>query len=446
MAKLEYIVVKMDDISSIVSEPQPDEIEDYYQRHRQEYTTSVLSEPNDPNSLMIPKQRSYAEVANQIAEQLLQSKINSKADEIIQKAKILTETGLEEAGLDIMTASAEQIKDHAGDYAQISEALSSEYGIQVYHGQTGFLSAPDMMKDKYLSMMSVSSQSLNIVRLTQVIFSIDELQASELGFFDIAKPKMHQNIGPARDFTGQIIALIKVVDAQKESEPENIDLVFDQSTIQLEPQEKVVYSVQEKVVDDINKLAAFDSAKNKASQFKQGLGTLDWDTAIAELNEAYKKQKGLPSSDPNVFALENLQSLRRVPQSTIKILEVQGQGSPDTQPLIEAQKRRKQFIDNLYEFVPPEETSLQKVPAIMESRSDMSWYVIRNVSINRLYMEDYQKAKAQESFREEYFEAQNLTVIHFNPDNILKRMNFSAVGVSEQPVDANTPEEPSSRI
>jgi hypothetical protein len=303
-----------------------------------------------------------------------------------------------------------------------------------------------MMKDKYLSMMSISSQSFNIVRLTQVIFAIDELQTSELGFFDIAKPKMYQNIGPARDFTGQIIALVKVVEAQKEVEPNNIDLVFDQSAIQLEPQEKVVYSVEEKVAEDVKKLAAFDAAKNKASQFKQGLGTLDWDTAIVELNDVYKKQKGLPGSDPNVFALESLQSLRRIPQATIKILEVQAQGSPGSELLIEANKRRKQFIDNLYELVPPEETTLQKVPVIMESRSDMSWYVIRNISINRLYRDDYQKVKAQESLRQEYFEAQNLTVIHFNPDNILKRMNFSAIGASEQPVDANAPGEPSSRI
>ncbi|MHC4293070.1 MAG: hypothetical protein ACYSTX_02150, partial [Planctomycetota bacterium] len=269
MARLEYIFVKIDDISGIVSEPEPEEVEDYYQKQRQQYTASVPLDPNDPNSPMIQKQKSYAEVANLIADQLLQRNINSKADEIIQQAKTLTESALEKADLDILTASAQQIKEHVGDYKQTAQNLSEEYKIPIYAGQTGLLSASDMMKDRYLGMMSVSGGTLNLVRLTQFIFALDELQGSELGLFDISKPKMYLNIGPTQDFTGQIVALLRIVEVQKAVEPDNIALEFNQNTIQMNQEEENIYSVKERVITDLKKLAALDVAKTKTDQFKE---------------------------------------------------------------------------------------------------------------------------------------------------------------------------------
>ncbi|MHC4132416.1 MAG: hypothetical protein ACYSYW_05510 [Planctomycetota bacterium] len=445
MARLEYIVVKIDDISGIVSEPEPEEIEEYFQRYRQQYTTSVPSDPNDPNSPMIQKQRSFAEVANLIADQLLQRNINAKADEIIQQAKTFTEASLEKAGIDTLTASTEQIKEHAGDYEKAALELSEQYKIPIYAGQTGLLSASEMMRDRYLGMMSLSGQSLNLIRLTQVVFAIDELQGDEIGLLDIVKPKIYQNIGPTQDFTGQIVALLRVIEAQKAVEPDSIELEFSKSAIQLEQQEDVVYSVKEKIIEDVKKITAFDVAKIRAGRFKDSLISKGWDEALVELNKVYKQEKGLPETDPNVFAIERLSNLRRIPDSVIEILKVQAEGSPESRLLIEAQKKQKLFIDNLYDLVPPEEDSLKAVPALMQSRSDMSWYVIRSVSINRFYQEDFQISKAQGSYQQDFLESQNMAVVHFNPDNILKRMNFSVLRRPGQIEDANTPGKSSGR-
>ncbi|MHC4264769.1 MAG: hypothetical protein ACYSUK_02425 [Planctomycetota bacterium] len=439
MVRMEYLVVKIDDVSVTVSEPEPEEVEDYYQRYRQQYSTSVLSDPNDPNSLMIPKQQSYAEVANLIADQLLQREIDSKAEEIIQQAKTLTETGFEEAGLDLMTASTEQIKEYTGDYNQVAQKLSDQYNIPIYAGKTGLLSASDMMMDRQLGMMSVSGPSLSLARLTQVVFAIDELQGSDLGLLDIAKPKMYYNIGPAQDFTGQIVALLRVIEAKKAVEPNSIDLEFNKNTIQLDQKEEVVYSVKEKVIEDVKKLTAFDVAETKARQFKQRVLAEGWDEAILEFNKLYKQEKDLSESEPNAFAIGNLTNMRRMPEATIEVLKAHAEGSLGAESLVEDSKKRKLFIDKLYELVPPEEDSLKAVPAIMESRPEKSWYVIKNISVNRLYQQNYQQSKAQESYREDYIESQNMAVIHFNPDNILKRMQFSALRTDVQQEDVNTP-------
>jgi glucuronate isomerase len=77
----------------------------------------------------------------------------------------------------------------------------------------------------------------------------------------------------------------------------------------------------------------------------------------------------------------------------------------------------------------------------MEFKPDMSYYVVKELSVKRLYQEDYDKSKATRIFREEYIQSQSLAAIHFNPENILKRMNFRAVGTEEETTDANAPAE-----
>jgi hypothetical protein len=220
---------------------------------------------------------------------------------------------------------------------------------------------------------------------------------------------MYQNIGPAQDFTGQVVALLRIVEAQKAKEPDSIDLAIDKSTIELDQEEEKIYSVKEKVTEDVKKLTAFDVAETKASEFKQRLQTEQWNDAISEYNKLYKKEKGLPESDPNMFAMQNLTNLRRIPQAAIEALSALD--SPTNQVLIETYLNKK-FVDKLYELVPPEQDSLSETPVLMESKSKMSWYVVKNISINRLYQEDYLKLKGQASYQEDYFESQNLAAIH----------------------------------
>jgi len=71
----------------------------------------------------------------------------------------------------------------------------------------------------------------------------------------------------------------------------------------------------------------------------------------------------------------------------------------------------------------------------------MSYYVIKNISVKHLWKEEYEKIKAMRLFREDYIQSQNMAVVHFNPENILKRMKFRAVEADQAPAQANTPAE-----
>jgi hypothetical protein len=100
-----------------------------------------------------------------------------------------------------------------------------------------------------------------------------------------------------------------------------------------------------------------------------------------------------------------------------------------------------QFIDRLYSLVPQDSNTVDAVPLIMEFKPDMSYYAIREIRVRRVFREEYEQMKPIQVYKEEYIQFQSLAAVHYNPENILKRVNFRWVGAEEEPTDANAPAE-----
>jgi hypothetical protein len=479
--QLEYIACRLEDISTIVTPPTQEEAEEFYLRGKGQFTEEVLSDPNDPNSPLTERIKGYSEVAGIILGGLLQNKITSKAKSIMDEAKTLTESGLQDIDTEPGDISAEQFKQRAGDYEAAAEELSEKYKIEIYAGQTGLLSAEDMQLEDYLGKLYIRSYGENFVGLTRIVFAIDEVGLSELGPFDVPKPRMYENIGPARDILGRIVAIVRVIDTEKASEPESINQTFDVSKSSFEttddqtnqgdpngPPEKDletqdVYSVKEKVTEDLKRLAAMDATKKKAEEFIALVVKDGWESTIEKFNELYGQQGRQDESDPNElsdpnainafdesFKLENSTNLQRISRETIGRLTVQSEGNPGAPLFVnEAQKWLSvndakiegQFIGRLYSLVPPDSNSVDALPLIMEFKPDMSYYCLKEIRVRRVVREEYEQMKPIQVYREEYLQFQSLAAVHFGPENILKRTNFRWVDEEEQPADANAPVE-----
>jgi hypothetical protein len=464
--QLEYIALKLDDVSPKVVPPTQEETEEYYQKNREQlFTEEVPSDPNDPNSSPVKQTKSYAEVANIISKQLLQNKIISKAEKILEEAKTLTEANWKDTDTEIATASTEQLKQMAGDYKAAAGQLTEKHKIRVYTGQTGLLSAADMQMDKYLANLYPQGYGYGAVRLTQVVFAIDELAASELGPFDVPKPRLYENIGPVtdlfgqvlKDLSGQIMVLARVIKTVKSSEPESINQTFSTQTLELKPDQEPneadpnsnkersekqnVFSVKEKVAEDLKKLAAMDTTKSKAEEFISLAAKDGWDVAVGKFNELYQQRSPENETEPNVFELQSFPNRRRISGAVLQTLAVQSAGSPMAGLIAIEVKKQAQFINQLYSLVPPDSNSPAALPIIMEFKPDMSFYCLKSLSVNRLYQEEYEKIKARQLFREDQTQAESLAAVHFSPENILKRMNFRQVSEGKEPADANAPAE-----
>ncbi|HEY5505464.1 MAG TPA: hypothetical protein VIK28_09920, partial [Sedimentisphaerales bacterium] len=89
---LEYIAVRLDDVASTVKPLTQQEAEEYYQQHLSQspIAYTAYSDPNDPNSELVRKTHSYAEVASVISKGLYQQRVDSKAERILLEAKSIT--------------------------------------------------------------------------------------------------------------------------------------------------------------------------------------------------------------------------------------------------------------------------------------------------------------------------------------------------------------------
>jgi len=478
--QLEYIVVRLDDVRTLITPPTNQEKEDYYDRYREQlFTEQIPSDPNDPNSPMTQRTKSYAEVTDIISDQLLKNKINSKANEILQDAKTLTESGLQDINdTELANLSTEQRSKIAGDYKITAEQLSEKHNIKIYAGQTGLLRPIDMQTNEYLARLYLEGYGQNPVSLARIVFAIDDLAASELGPFDVPKPGVHENIGPLKDLwgsawsglqdiPGQIMAIVRVIKAIKATEPESIDQTFSTSPLEFDPNQEDeaenIYSVKEKVTEDLKKLAAMEAAKNKAEEFIELAAKDGWDSTLDKFNELYGQQTSQDPNDPNTsevsnadksatkpFKLQNLTGLQRISSNTLETLIMQSEGNPGQRSFVrEVQKWlsvneakiERQFIDQLYSLVPQDSNTVDAVPLVMEFKPGMSFYCIKNISVNRISQQEYEKVKAMQLQRDDYVQSETLSAVHFNPENILKRMNFRPAEADGEPPDANTPAE-----
>jgi hypothetical protein len=453
-AQLEYISVKLDEVKTIVKRPTQDEMGNYYSKNKEQlYTEQVPSDPNDPNSPTIPKTKSFAEVASSISQQLLKDKINSTATNILQETRTLTEAEMEDLRIESEEVTTEQLKEKAGDYKAAAAQLSEKYKIKVYTGQTGLLSPVDIQSDEQMGTLFLQGYGQNPVILSKVIFAVDELGVSELGPFDVQKPRMFENIGPVKDMMSMygndasgIMAIMRVINAQKASEPESIDVTYSTHSLKFDPNEEDsdedIYSVKEKVIEDLKKLAALETTKSRAEEFVALAEKENWTNAVNKFEELYGHLQKRDPNDPNVFRLENYPGMRRMLKANLQALALQGRGDPMTPFYLTESKTNKRFIDKLYSLIPPDKDRAEPLPVVMEFEPDMSYYVVKDLSVKRIYQEDFETSKATRLFREDYIQSQSLAAIHFNPENILKRMNFRAAGAGdEETADANAPAE-----
>ena len=454
--RIEYIALKLDDVSRIVQPPTQEEAEEYYQKYRDRFTEQVLSDPNDPNSAPMEKTRSYAQMANIILNQLLQERKDLKAETILQEAKSLTQARFGDADVEATTLSAEQYRQTTGDYETAADQLSKKYNIELYAGQTGMLSAADIQADRYLGSLYLKGYGYNVVGLPRIVFAVDELQASELGPLDAPKPRMYENIGPFRDMLGRIMVLVRLTEAQKASEPESIDQTFSKSTLELEQAEhqasegdpnrsneqlqaEDIYSVKQKVVEDLKKVAAMDTAKRKAEEFVQLVAEQGWQGAIDKFNQLYGRTNSQEVGSSDVFRLQNLTGLPRISMADLATVAARSAGSPVAERSLDAAEKERQFRVLLYSLVPQDANSLDTVPKIIEFKPDLSYYCLKNISVKRLTQDEYEKLKVVSFYKEEVIQSQSLAVVHFKPENILKRIRFRWIKELEEPAEANTP-------
>jgi hypothetical protein len=263
----------------------------------------------------------------------------------------------------------------------------------------------------------------------------------------VPKTRIYRSIGPARDpmveaipdLSEQIMAIVRIVAVEPAAPPENADVKYSTKTLTMgdltADDDDSVHSVRENVIADLRTLAAWETTKNKAQEFV-ALATKDgWDSAVAEFNELYGEKAKTDPNDPNVFELQTLPGLRRIPSEQLEVFATQMSNIPGIADNLRQAAVRQQFVNRLYSLIPAQSESVQEVPLVMEFKPDQSFYCFKSISIRRLDQQRFQNMKTALLMQQDHGGSQSLSVVHFNPANILSRMDFTAAGQPEPETD-----------
>ncbi len=441
--KLEYIALKVDDVSKIIALPNAEDAEEYYRRNRQQFTEQVPIDANDPNSELTTRIKTYAEVAEIISDALTKNKITTKAVAILQDGRSIVEAGLEQLDTDSASLTAEQYANLLGDYSKAADNLSDKYKIKLYAGKTGSISPVDFQDDEYLSRLYMTGAGYNLVSLSKIVFSIDELKLTQLSPFEVATPRMYETLGPLRDISDEIMVLARIIEAKGAYPPQGLDQTFSTKTVTLnqspEQDANDVYSVREKVVEDLKNLSAMKTAQNKTAEFVKLIVKEGWDQAIESFNKRYGEKDSDDSTEPT-FKLETKETMQRISKAQLQIFKAQSDTNPLKRSRNSQANNTRLFIDQLYSTVPADANSLDELPYIMEFKPEMRYYCLKSLSVNRIDLDQYINRKAGMLYKADTTDSQSLAAVHYNPANILARTMFEFVDQENENSDSDAPE------
>jgi hypothetical protein len=275
--------------------------------------------------------------------------------------------------------------------------------------------------------------------LIQVAYSVEQLDSSDLALGRTIKPRLYETLGPLSDLQGKIAALVRIVDVQKAAEPSGLNDLFKPAKIRFdEPdmaEEEDAYTAREQVEQDLKKLAAMQTAEEKAKEFLPIAQEQGWEKAIEKFNLQYPPTE---PNDPNNFDMTDWANFRKPSAEATEIIASFSRGLPGARLNMNVHNRDMMILETLFSLVPDDSNSPKELPLVLEVKPDLGYYCIKTLSVNRIDSRKYDQIKSLLAFRQDTTETQSLGALHFLPENILKRMNFRPI-IEQKLVEPNEP-------
>lgn len=438
--QVEYFLINMNDVREQIEKPTPEELESYYSRHLSQFRRPVPTDPNNPDAGTRQVIQPFAQVVFQIRQDMERQKTEDLANIILNEARQLTESGFDT--LEYETVTIQKLQQAAGDYVAPARELSRKYQVSIYTGKTGLMRPVDMRNDLFLRQISIPTSTDNTVRLMDVLLAIppDGKPSSQPGLPGI---RIWENISPLSSGLlsedNQYIplrAMIRVTDIRPPTVPEDLNVEFEKNGITLsEPEEKDVFSLRQQVADDVKTIQAMKTAEKQAEILTALVEKEGWDTGLEQFYETY-----YPQTDPNT-PLPSRPQLRSQPNQPVVSrmqLEIMRQRllNPSYMTDIVASRYRNALlIRTMAELMEPDQQTTGSIARILPFEQTRQVCVVKELTRQPATEKDFQENKNRVALQLAMLSKIDLGLIHFNPANIAKRMDFSYVMPEEEPTE-----------
>lgn len=431
--QVEYIVVMMDDVKSQIPAPTAEAVEEYYSNNIQRFQTSVPSDPNNPDSEKITKTKPFADVAPQIRAAIENEKSANLANVIFNEIKDMTEANFE--GISFEDATAEQLQMAAGEYNVAAENILKTYKIPVTSGKTGWLSPTALSQDEVLGRLQIQQQQTRIP-LAELLLSVSADPQQKKRRIGMPMVRMWQNVGPVKGGYYSIekeqyfplMAMVRVVGIENAAVPENVNVEYDTTGVVLagEPPKDTVFSLKDTVKKDLRLKQAMDIAKTHADELAKMVADQDWDKAIAAYNAKYAADKdpNAPKENDLAVKLDSVKQQTRASQMEIAQAKQYMQDYPTSAAYMQRTLITDMLNNRLYDMLGADSESTGTIHEVIVFDPQAACYVVKDVTRQPATITDYLDDKARTAMQLNMQNTSSLALVHFSPENIIKRMNY----------------------
>ena len=429
--QLEYMILLTDDVKSQVEAPTAEAMEEFYSKNIERFQTEVPSDPNDSESEKITETKTYVEAEPQIRYAIENDKTTKLAGIIFNEIKDVTESGFEEITFD--EATVDQLQMAAGDYQTAAKEVSEKYNVPIIAGKTGWLSPDDFRQEKILIGLSMQQQR-NRIPLSDLAFIANADPQQQVRRIGLPSIRVWQNIGPVKGgyYAEEeskyypMMAIVRVIGIRDAAIPENVDVEYDTTGVSLSKeveQEKTVFSLKENIKEDLLLQKAMDAAKARGKELATRVAEKDWDQAIADYNTKYAKPESEEQS-PQEIELDSAKQQIRISQAEIAMAKQYIQDNPVAAGYMQQRLTMNMLNNLLYGMLQEGSASTGTLHKVLVFEPGAACYVVKEVIRQPATIDDYLENKANTAMQLNMQSSAELALVHFNSQNILKRMNY----------------------
>lgn len=448
--QVEYMILLMDDVKSQIEPPAAEAMEEFYSNNIERFQTSIPSDPNNPDSEKITQTRSFAEVAPQIRLAIETNKSMKLANMIFNEIKDMTESGLEEITFD--EATVDQLQMAAGDYQAVAKKITEKYNVPIIADKTGWLSPDDFREEKVLTALSLQQQN-NRISLSDMVFAAMADPQQKVRRIGMPTIRVWQNIGPLKggyysmekEQYFPLMAIVRVIAIQEIMIPETVDIQYDTRGVILFDelkQDDTIFSLKEKVKEDLLLQKAMDTAKARADELASWVEDKGWDEAIASYNEKYVPA-GEDPNDPEEYAqaieLDSAKQQTRASQTETAFAKQYIRENPVAAGYMQQRLVMNMLNNRFFEMLPEDSQSTGTIHQVIVFEPGAACYIVKNVTRQPATRADYLENKASTAMQLSMQDMSSLPLVHFSPENILKRMDYEPEEIKQRAVVEEIP-------
>lgn len=433
--QIEYIIVSMNDVKSKTEAPTAESLEDYYSSNIQQFQTQVPSDPNDPASEKITKTKPFAEVEPQIQTAIENDKAAKLTNVIFNEIKDMTEAGFENISFEEATAG--QLQMAAGEYKVAADKMAAKHDLPVTSGKTGWLSPAALSQDKILARLQLQQQQAR-VPLAELLLAVSPDPQEKNRQIGMPATRLWQNIGPIKGgyystekeeyFT--LMVMVRVVGIEKTAVPENVDVEYSTEGVVFmgeSSQEDSTFSLKETVKEDLLLKQAMDTAKARAEELAQMVADKDWSEAIVAYNAKYAAAADTDDAEENKLAvkIDNVEEQMRASQAEIAQAKQYMREYPTSIAYMQRTLISDMLNNRFFDMLAADSETTGTIHQVIVFEPQAACYVVKDVTRQPAALPDYLDNKAKTAMQLNMQNTSGLALVHFSPENILKRMNYT---------------------